>query len=174
MKLIKDIEKKFSNTACAAMIIAIAIALVFFKTNFQTYVVPSESMLPTLSIGEVIFGKNIDDVTDIQRGDIVMFDTEYDVFFVKRLIGMSGDTIEIKDGVLYLNGEPQIEEYVNNDGIPMSDFGPYTVPEGHYFMMGDNRNNSGDSRVIGPIAFEDIRSKALFHYPAILRKLFSN
>lgn len=83
-----------------------------------------------------------------ERGDVVVFkypDNE-DVLYVKRVIGLPGETITIKDGRVYINDseEPLADEYVKEE--PYGDFGPYTVPEGSYFMMGDNRNNSLDSR----------------------------
>ncbi|MCQ4725949.1 signal peptidase I [Anaerotignum faecicola] len=83
-----------------------------------------------------------------QRGDIAVFkypDNE-SLLYVKRVIGLPGETVEIKDGLVYINGadEPLADEYVKE--TPYGDFGPYEVPEGHYFMLGDNRNESLDSR----------------------------
>lgn len=169
--MIKKIEKEFENMALIAMAIAIAVALTTVKLNFEFYVVPTGSMLPTLTIGEFHLGKIIRSDNELHRGDIVTFDTQWDMIFVKRLIGMPGDTIEISEGVLYLNGAAQNEDYLMDDPAPMSDFGPYTVPEGHYFMMGDNRNNSSDSRVIGSVPYEDLRSRVIFHRPTLLPRL---
>lgn len=169
--MIKKIEKEFENLSITAMLIAILTATVITKSTFEFYVVPTGSMLPTLSIGEFQLGKIIRSETDLHRGDIVTFNTERGMVFVKRLIGMPGDTIEINDGVLYLNGAAQVEEYLMDDPFPMPDYGPYTVPEGHYFMMGDNRNNSGDSRVIGSIPYDALRSRVIFHCPTVLPKL---
>lgn len=169
--MIKKIEKKFSNMAVVAMLLAIAVVMVIFKSFYVVTVVPSGSMLPTLSIGEICFTEKIRDEKDFQRGDILVFYKDDEILFIKRLIGMPGDTIEIKDGVLYLNSEAQTEEYINDDGYPMSDYGPYVVPDGHYFMMGDNRNNSADSRVFGAVAYEDLLSRVIFHFPSILKSL---
>ena len=168
--MIKKIEKKFPKMATIAMIAAVAVAIIGFKYNYMVCVVPTGSMLPTLSLGEIVFTEKIRSENDFQRGDILVFD-KGEVLLIKRLIGMPGDTIEIKSGVLYLNNEPQVEEYVKKD-FPMSDYGPFTVPEGHYFMMGDNRNNSGDSRVFGAVPYETLVAKNIFHFPSIVRSLF--
>jgi signal peptidase I len=96
---------------------------------------------------------------DPKRGDIVVFETPERAqqvcpgpgnVFVKRLIGLPGDTLEIRGDSLYINGEPYPEPYVNG-GTVGNQFGPVTVPEGRYFMMGDNRLDSCDSRRWGPV-----------------------
>ena len=84
--------------------------------------------------------------SDPQRGDVVVFEApdDPDTLYVKRVIGVGGDTVEVQDGEVLVNGQVQDEPYIKE--ITEGDFGPYHVPEGCYFMMGDNRNKSLDAR----------------------------
>lgn len=115
--------------------------------------VPSCSMEPTIETGaQFLTNKVIYNITDPKRGDIVVFTPPKGVkdsnnnkeYFVKRLIGLSGETIEGKEGKVYINNKPLDEPYIK-DAIT-NDFGPFEIPEGAYFMMGDNRENSFDAR----------------------------
>lgn len=132
------------------LIIVIAVAAALFINNviiINSYV-PSGSMESTIMTGSRMFGLRVTYwFSDPQRGDIIVFkypdDPSQD--FVKRVIGLPGDTVEIKQGVTYVNGEVLDEPYLNETPAKL-DFGPYEVPEGCYFVMGDNRNNSNDSR----------------------------
>jgi signal peptidase I len=86
--------------------------------------------------------------------------------FIKRCIAVPGDELKIEDGQVFINGEPLNEPYLDEENMRYDDFGPITIPEGRYFMMGDNRNNSKDSRFLGPVLRENIRGKAmLVFYP---------
>ncbi len=109
--------------------------------------VPSGSMENTIMTGDRLFGNRLAYVfSEPQRGDIVIFhfpDNERELY-IKRLIGLPGETVEIKNGGVYINGILLEERYLSV--TTAGEFGPYEVPEGHYFMMGDNRNNSADSR----------------------------
>ncbi len=105
-----------------------------------------------------------------EQGDVIVFhhatenDPKAETLYLKRIIGLPNDVVEVIDGILYINGMLQEEEYLNEE--MSGSFGPYDVPEGHYFVMGDNRNNSLDSRD-WPNAFvseEDIVGKAMFRY----------
>ena len=106
--------------------------------------------------------------SDPERGDVVIFKYPDDesILYVKRVIGLPGDTVEIKDGGVYINGsdEPLEEDYIRD--ITEGDYGPYEVPEGCYFMMGDNRNNSLDSRFWNNKFVEEdkILGKVVFKY----------
>ncbi|SNX53807.1 signal peptidase I [Thermoanaerobacterium sp. RBIITD] len=129
--------------------LAFIIALFIRTYIFELVDVPTGSMLNTIQLNDkFIENKFIYRFEPIKRGDIVVFRYPDDpsVNFVKRVIGIGGDTIEIKNGILYRNGvaikEPYLKEPMDKNGV----FGPYKVPPNHYFMMGDNRNQSLDSR----------------------------
>ncbi len=129
----------------------------------KSFWIPSESMVPTLEIGDRIFvNRFIYRFFEPERGDIVVFDSlETDDELVKRVIGAPGDRVAIINGVLHVNGEPQEEAYVR-DGLPL-DEGVYSrtrLSEGEVFAMGDNRANSRDSRFFGPVPIENIEGEA--------------
>ncbi|MCR4435520.1 MAG: signal peptidase I [Clostridiales bacterium] len=131
-----------------AIALALAVALVIRFFLFEPMTIPSGSMLDTLQIGDRIYvNKFIYKLTPIKRGDIVVFwyPDNPSVRYVKRAVGLGGDVVEIKKGRLYVNGVVQNEPYLKEPMRP-EDFGPYKVPADHYFMMGDNRNDSLDSR----------------------------
>ncbi len=169
--------------------IVIAVVIAFFIRTFiiQAFKIPSGSMKPTLQIGDhllvtkFIYGikipiirKTLIPISDPKRGDIVVFiypeDRSKD--FVKRVIGTSGDTIEIKDKKIYLNGFPYKDNYgVYTDDMiipgaaqPRDNFGPVTVPPGNIFVMGDNRDQSYDSRFWGFVDQRDVLGKAFIIY----------
>lgn len=131
-----------------AIVIALVLALLIRGYIFEPMIVPTGSMIPTIQINDrILVNKYIYRFKDLSRGDVVVFKYPDDQkqTFVKRLIGVGGDVIEIKDGILYLNGKEIDEPYLNE--VMLGDFGPYEVPKDHFFMMGDNRNNSKDSRL---------------------------
>ncbi len=130
------------------IIVALAAAIMmntFIIVNAQ---VTSGSMERTIMTGDRVLGlRTVYWFQEPKQGDIVFFrnpDKESEIF-VKRLIGVPGDVIEVKGGVTYVNGAKIDEPYLAETPKAL-DFGPYHVPEGHYFMMGDNRNHSNDSR----------------------------
>jgi signal peptidase I len=136
---------------------ALLVALVIQAFLFQAFYIPSESMDPTLQIGDrVLVNKLSYDLHDVNRGDVVVFERPpneppSDVHdLIKRVVGLPGDTVEGIDGTVYINGEALDESYLP-DGTVTSPFKPVVVPEGHVFVMGDNRGNSRDSRFFGPI-----------------------
>lgn len=148
------------------VIIALAIVVVLRAFVIGMYFVPSESMVPTLLIDDhVVATKMSYKLHEPERGDVVVFKYPQDesVIYVKRLIGLPGETIEIKNNTVFVDGTPLVEDYLNS-GTNMPDYGPVTVPEDNYFMLGDNRNNSSDSRVWGFVPEENLVGKAQFIY----------
>lgn len=166
-----------------AILIAAILALFIRTFIIQAFKIPSGSMLPTLLIGDHLlvnkfkygvkvpftgttilpFGKPV-------RGDIIVFRYPRDrsIDYIKRLIGTPGDTVELRKQVLLVNGEKVDDPYAwiepNSLRSPKATFGPVTVPEGSYFVMGDNRNNSSDSRFWGFVDQKDILGNAFILY----------
>jgi signal peptidase I len=153
------------------VILLVAFALVFgFVKPFvlEAFRVPSESMVPTLEVGDrILANKFIYHFTDPKKGDIIVFDSvdeEDDQTLVKRVVGVAGDEIQVEDGVLFVNGEAQNESYLNQELPFRGSYGPTEVPEGHIFVMGDNRGNSADSRVFGPLPLENVKGEAFVRF----------
>jgi len=169
--------------------ILLAIVIAFFIRTFviQAYKIPSGSMKPTLQIGDHILVSKFNygvklpflrstviPIGTPNRGDIVVFiypeDRSKD--FIKRLVGLPGDTIEIRDKKILLNGLPWSDThgvYVDNAIIPgavqpRDNFGPVKIPEGSIFVMGDNRDESYDSRFWGFVNMKDVLGKAQIIY----------
>lgn len=150
-------------------VIAAAVVLSLLINNFiiVNANVPSASMESTIMTGDRVIGFRLSYLMDSpQRGDIVIFKypDDEDVLFIKRIIGMPGDTVMVKDGMTIVNGKVLTENYLMEEEL--GEFGPYQVPAGHYFMMGDNRNNSRDSRfwVNTYVSRDKIIGKAIFRY----------
>ncbi|MBG0790645.1 MAG: signal peptidase I [Desulfovibrionaceae bacterium] len=181
--------KSFRDTI-EAVVVALLLAFVIRAFVVQAFKIPSGSMLETLQIGDHLLvskfaydvrlpsdiwldttdGKVIYKTGDPERGDIIVFKypMNENQDFIKRVIGLPGETLEIRDKVVYIDGKPLDEPYVQHkdaNRVPgRDDFGPYTVPEGEYFMMGDNREGSHDSRFWGPVKRSKIVGKALIIY----------
>ena len=132
--------------------IAVIIFAVLFSFMLHAFVivnatVPTSSMENTIMAGDRVIGSKLYYLRhDPQRGEIIMFDFPDDptILYIKRVIGLPGDHIEITGGVVYVNGEALDEPYLTV--VTEGEWGPYDVPEGCYFMLGDNRNDSADSR----------------------------
>jgi len=152
-----------------AVIIGALIAALLIKTFlFQAFFIPTGSMEQTLQVGDrVLVNKISYDYGDLSRGDVVVFHrppaaprTDSGVEeFIKRVIGLPGDTIEAIDGQVFLNGVAIEEPYVDHGDVT-TNLPRTEVPEGHMFVMGDNRNNSTDSRIFGPVEQELLVGKA--------------
>lgn len=207
----KNEISEFAKTALWAILIALVIRSVFF----EPFHIPSGSMKPTLLEGDYLFVNKpaygysrfsfpfgiapIEGrvwAKEPQRGDVIVFalPTQTGISYIKRLVGLPGETVQVKRGRLYINGKIVPREYVNmekiseggapftvteyletlpggtmhsiyevSDNEMLDDTPLFTVPEGHYFMMGDNRDHSQDSRVserVGPVPFENIVGRA--------------
>ena len=157
------------------VILLVSFALVFgFVRPFvvEPFWIPSESMVPTLLVDDrLLVNKFIYRFAEPERGDIVVFEgvESGDEDLIKRVVGVPGDEVAVRRGKLYLNGEPQKEPYVVEDPclryLPKTcAFGSTTVPEGHVFVMGDNRANSRDSRFFGPLPEGNIEGKAFLRF----------
>ena len=160
------------------IVAAIMIALPIRAFAFEMVRVNGESMNSTLANGEIMFVTKFDYAStwlsfpwqddeakenaarittggNPQRFDVVVcrYPGRGDTNFVKRVVGMPGDTVEVREGYLYVNGEKYDEPYIKDEYRTgrLNSFGPYEVPEGEYFVMGDHRNNSNDSRMQGSL-----------------------
>lgn len=139
------------------LVIALVLALLLRTFVAEPRFIPSDSMVPTLAIGDRLVVEKVSYAFHPpQRGDIVVFDPplqlqiqgfERDQAFIKRIIGSPGETVEVRGGKVYLNGQPLPESYIAEP--PNYRWGPQRIPEGQYFVMGDNRNNSNDSHIWG-------------------------
>src|SRR5579862_488385 len=202
------------KTIVYAVVIAIFIRTFFY----EPFSIPSASMVPTLLVGDYLFVSKFSYgysryslpfglplvsgrvfFTEPQRGDVVVFKLPRDpsVDFIKRIVGLPGATVQEKDGILYINGQPVQRENLGSyvydesgrtatytlytetlptgyrhpiielgDNMPLDNTGVFTVPPGHYFMMGDNRDNSADSRDpssgVGYVPAENLVGRAVF------------
>lgn len=166
-RITKESVKKEIMEWIIVIEVAVILAVVLNMFIIVNAIVPTASMETTIMTGDRLFGNRLAyNKEDPKRGDIVIFKFPDDEkqLFIKRIIGMPGDTLEMIDGVVYINGETIDEPYLAT--IPYGDYGPITVPDGAYFMMGDNRNNSADSRYWQqPFVYRDkILGKAVFCY----------
>ena len=149
------------------LLIAIGLALVIIVFLYQPVKVEGTSMAPLLSDQERIFiNKFVYRFEPIHRGDVVVFWYPLDrtKSFIKRVVGLPSETVEIRQGAVYVNGLPIAEPYVPRQYEDLSDFGPVRVPLDDYFLMGDHRISSNDSRVFGPVASRYIYGRAVFAY----------
>lgn len=136
---------------------ALLIALVVKSFLIQAFYIPSESMLPALKINDrVLVNKLSYRLGDIDRGDVVVFEgpgDEKDRDLIKRVVGLPGDTVEVREGRVEINGKPLAEPYLlpSARSEPLTEVSKWVIGPDQYFVMGDNRSNSRDSRFFSPI-----------------------
>ncbi len=180
----KENKKSTFREYTEAILIALVLAFVIRSFIVQAFKIPSGSMIPTLLVGDhilvnkFIFGPQIP-FTSLRiftlqrpkRGEVVVFlePTERKKDFIKRVIGMPGETLEVINRKVHINGRPLEEDphayYESSHYVRgLDNYGPIRIPEDCYFMMGDNRENSSDSRVWGPVPFELMKGKAFMIY----------
>jgi len=168
-------KKSLAREYAEAIILALVFALIIRTFVVQAFRIPSGSMMKTLLIGDqILVDKLVYKFRDPKRGEIIVFKYPQDKTrdFIKRLIGLPGEKLEVKDRVVYINDKPiNGSKYVYHEHggnylptVPRDNFGPITIPEGRYFMMGDNRENSMDSRWWGYLDREDIIGRAFIIY----------
>ncbi|SDI83520.1 signal peptidase I [Natribacillus halophilus] len=167
-------------TTFAVVIIIVVIVRAFF---FANYMVQGESMMPTIESGERLIINQIGyEISEPDRDDLVVFHADEENDYIKRVIGTPGDDVRYEDNTLYVNGEPQEELYLDDDfnGEITEDFTleglnlEPEVPEDHLFVLGDNRNNSLDSREIGYVSYENVVGKANLRYWPLSEFTFIN
>lgn len=172
-----ELEKSLFREVVETIGLAVILAIILRTFVIQAFFIPSGSMENTLLPGDMILvNKFIYYFTDYKHGDIIVFKypKEPEKDYIKRVIGLPGDTVEIKNGDIYINDKLTEEKYTKQKAaddiilhasagadVPLSKI---KVPEGKLFVMGDNRNNSQDSRFWGYLPKENIRGKALLIY----------
>ena len=182
--------RRFIGSTPFLIFVALAVAILVKTFVIQAFYIPSESMVPTLEVGDRVFvSKFMFDGGDVARGDVIVFENPNpgelpdrsgvssvlhwlgegiglaqpeNEDFIKRVIGLPGETIEIKENVVYIEGEPLDEPYLTEDARNSNgDLEPTTVPDGEVFVMGDNRGNSADSRYgLGTVPLDRVIGKA--------------
>ncbi len=152
---------------------AFVLAMIIRTFIVQAFWIPSGSMIPTLEVNDrVLVAKFWNWFFEPSRGSLYVFKypMDPDRDFVKRVIAVPGDIVDMKDGVVYINGKPIQEDYVtHHDRYTMRANRffpevPFKVPEKKYFMLGDNRSNSQDSRYWGYAELKDMRGPVFFRY----------
>ena len=149
------------------LVVALALAMVIIVFFYQPVKVEGTSMAPLISDQERIFiNKFVYRFEPIGRGDVVVFWYPLDrsKSFIKRVIGLPGETVEIRRGRVFVDNRHLAEPYVPPQYADLGNYGPFQVPNGEYFVMGDHRASSNDSRIFGPVPDRFIYGKAVFAY----------
>jgi len=150
------------------VLIAFALSWVLRTYVIEARKIPTGSMLPTIQLDDRVIVDKIffKEFGHLSHGDIVVFRPPPSAHatedFIKRIVGLPGDKLEIRNQITYVNDQPLYEPYVTDKS--KNNFGPIVVPKDSVFVMGDNRNNSDDSRVWGYLPIENITGRTLFRY----------
>lgn len=136
--------------------VIMAVLTIINNISDNYILVSGESMLPNLEDGQKVRVIEIDDTTTINRFDIVVAEKEENYNIIKRVIGLPNETVEYKDNHLYINGEPVTEDFIDLYLVKTEDFS-ITLKENEYFLLGDNRNHSTDSRELGPFLGQKLK-----------------
>ncbi len=158
----------------AVILIAVAVSFLINRFLIVNATVPTSSMETTIMASDRIIGNRLAYLrNEPERGDIIIFkypDNE-NILYIKRLIGLPGEELQVSHGQVFINGEPLDEPYLNVE--TQGEFGPYQIPEDGYFMMGDNRNDSADSRYWNNTYLyrDGMIGKAMFRYWPSVKKL---
>lgn len=158
----------FQSSSVFFAIMKAFLIIVLFFTFIKPKIPTSASMTPTVEVNDYMFFLKTTENYQYKRGDVVLFtlDSTGETEYVKRVIGLPGEEIEIKEnGDVYINGELLDEQYVDKLEIPMYGAGITKIPEDSYFLMGDNRYDSWDSRDFGVINKENILGKLILNIP---------
>jgi signal peptidase I len=168
-----------------SLLLAVVVALVVRSSVVEAFWVPSGSMLPTIQIGDHLFvnklaygmhlpfiDRELAQWRPLQRNDIVVFTSPVDrsIDLIKRVVAVAGDTVEVRNKKLFINGEAVPDPHATftdpnaHSAVPRDNFGPVTVPPGKFFVMGDNRDQSYDSRYWGFADEADVKGQATFIY----------
>lgn len=179
---VKRKKPKFLETI-ETIIIALVLAIFIRATVAEARFIPSESMVPTLLINDRLVVEKVSNYTgSTKRGEILVFYPPFEgdqsdkvtsralrwlgftknVAYIKRVIGLPGESIEVRNQTVYINGKPLEEDYIKEK--PMYEYGPIKLKENELFMMGDNRNNSMDSHVWGPLPTKNIIGHAVVRF----------
>jgi signal peptidase I len=181
-------RRSFASELPFLLLAALFVAVVIKTFVIQPFYIPSGSMIPTLLIDDRVMVSKLSYLLgEPERGDVIVFENPYapeieESFpeaivrstlealgirtsanddLIKRVVAVGGETIEVRDNQVFIDGVPLDEPYVQ-PGVAMGDFGPRAIGPDELFMMGDNRNESSDGRVFGPIPRDDVIGKAVF------------
>ena len=156
----RDNLKKVGHVLVWVLIIAMPVLSLLFAFGYNITIVDGISMYPTLFDNDIVITeKNF----TAERDDLIVFSADGH-YLIKRVVGLPGETVQIIDGYVYINDVP----YNDVVSVQMEEAGifaePTVIPEGHYFVLGDNRNHSSDSRAFGAISASDIKGRVICHW----------